>query len=284
MYTAGAAIVHVLRVVRCLQLRWAAAEASTKHGEGGALAPELPVGQEGQAGGASQGQAVELQAPPAGGAGRDGGGPAPPWAAARSAGAGRRRARLRPEEARRGGGRGDRGSGRRGGGRRARRRRGGAPVLPRRAALRTAAVPRRGRRGRQDPGHLQRLSGTPSARPPALAFLHACFRGEKKRLFLSFWITRVVVSSGVALAGADGSVRAEGHREAAGSGAGAAGEEAGQRHAPLHAGAPGGAVPAAGTAHAGPPAPRPPPPDASQTTPVAAAPEAPPLLRKQPTN
>ncbi|KAL5653502.1 hypothetical protein ACJX0J_038960, partial [Zea mays] len=81
---------------------------------------------------------------------------------------------------------------------------------------------------------------------------------------------------------ADGSVRAEGHREAAGSGAGAAGEEAGQRHAPLHAGAPGGAVPAAGTAHAGPPAPRPPPPDASQTTPVAAAPEAPPLLRDGP--
>ncbi|AQL09724.1 Calmodulin binding protein isoform 1 [Zea mays] len=41
MYTAGAAIVHVLRVVRCLQLRWAAAEASTKHGEGGALARRL---------------------------------------------------------------------------------------------------------------------------------------------------------------------------------------------------------------------------------------------------
>ena len=52
------------------------------------------------------------------------------------------------------------------------------------------------------------------------------------------------------VAGADGSVRAEGHRQAASSGAGAAREEAGQRHAPLHAGAPRRAVPPAGTAHA----------------------------------
>jgi len=78
---------------------------------------------------------------------------------------------------------------------------------------------------------------------------------QKKIADLIIWITRHdrLVWRGVA--GADGSVRAEGHREAASSGAGAAGEEAGQRHAPLHAGAPRRAVPPAGTAHARAPAP-----------------------------
>uniref|UniRef100_A0A453IU45 Uncharacterized protein n=1 Tax=Aegilops tauschii subsp. strangulata TaxID=200361 RepID=A0A453IU45_AEGTS len=56
-------------------------------------------------------------------------------------------------------------------------------------------------------------------------------------------------------AGESGAVRAEGHREAAGAGARAAGEEAGQGHAPVHAGPARGAVPAARAAHALPPSP-----------------------------
>uniref|UniRef100_M8B1C4 Uncharacterized protein n=1 Tax=Aegilops tauschii TaxID=37682 RepID=M8B1C4_AEGTA len=69
----------------------------------------------------------------------------------------------------------------------------------------------------------------------------------------------------------------------AGAGARAAGEEAGQGHAPVHAGPARGAVPAARAAHALPPSPRPPPPPhtAAQATAVVAALEAPQIVLRK---
>lgn len=77
-------------------------------------------------------------------------------------------------------------------------------------------------------------------------------------------------------AGKDGAVRAAGHSEAASRGARAAGEEAGQGDAPVHAGSPGGAVPAARAPDALPPDPSPRPAATAQQ--AAAPPQAPQTL------
>jgi hypothetical protein len=139
-------------------------------GEGGEVAQELPVREEGQAArrgdgrggdascyGGTQGQAVELQAAGAGREGRRD----DPGGEAQRAGRGPRPVgdghRVRSEEARRGGRGGDRGGRRRRGGRGARGSGGGAPVLSQGAP---AGEPHRGRGGGQDPGQLQRLPGT----------------------------------------------------------------------------------------------------------------------------